>query len=410
MKAFILAVGDEVLCGDVLNTNASYLARELENIGYTVKAHSVIADDPEDVISEITRGISCADLIITSGGLGPTKDDLTKKAVGDALGLEMVLFEEEKIRLEEHCRRLGIVCTPNNYTQCMFPEGSKTLINENGSAPGVLIEHDGKKIAMLPGPPRELIPMFEKYLRPLIHPSEGNCFAERYYMTSGKGESEIEQLLRDSFIEEPGYTLNTYVTGSGTMIKAVAYGECEEECLSLIDKNEKKVVSLFNDIIYSNEKEEIWECVGRKLLERGLTISAAESCSGGLIAQYLTAVPGISAVFKGSCVCYMEEIKEKIVGVKHETLEKYTAVSHQTAYEMSEGIAQKFGSDIGLAVTGLAGPGGGTEEIPVGRVYTSIYYLGNNHVTQHDYKGNRERVRWKAVRDIFSDLNKMLGE
>ncbi len=410
MKAFILAVGDEVLCGDVVNTNAAYLAKELDIIGIETAAHSAVPDDAAVVEAELKRALGFADLIITTGGLGPTKDDLTKEAVCEALGLAMVEDTELTCRMKEMFARRGMQCTPNNLKQCAVPAGSRILANANGTAPGIYAEKNGKTVIMLPGPPAELEPMFYGEALPLLAEKTEKKFAEKYYMTAGRGESILEQAFRDGGVTADDYSLNTYITKSGVMVKTVAHAADAAAAQALIEAKDARVRELLGDIIYSERKEELWEYIGRTLLEKHITFAAAESCTGGLVTELLTSVAGISDVLVGSCVCYTNAVKMKTVGVKKETLDEYTAVSRQTALEMSRGISESYGSDIGLGITGLAGPGGGTPNIPVGRVYISVSFRGKNSVYEFTYGGSRARVRARAAADALLILKKVLDE
>lgn len=401
-SAAIIAVGNEVLCGDVINTNAAYLAKELDNLGIKCTYMCVIPDEWEDISREIKFCADKAQLIMTVGGLGPTNDDITKQAVAETLGKEIYFDETEYNVMHEYFVKRGLPETENNKRQCYIPQGAKTLPNKNGTAPGIYLEDNGKVYVMLPGPPYELIPMFENYVKEKLISDTQRVFAEKYYMLTGLGEAYAEQQIRDNIVCDNGYTLNTYVDDGCIRLKATAIAENADDAQDIIALKDREVKALFKDLIFSEKNESLVENVGRRLLEKHLSISTAESCTGGLLAGKLTSVSGISEVFIGGGVTYANEAKMKMLGVKKETLDAYGAVSEETAREMAEGIASYYKTDIGVGITGIAGPGGGSEDKPVGLVYIGIYFKGECEVIRNVYAGNRERVRARTVSDALN--------
>lgn len=402
-SAAIIAVGNEVLCGDVVNTNAAYLAKELDGMGIKCVYMCVVADEWEDITREIKLCSEKADIIITVGGLGPTNDDITKQAVAEALNKKMHFCEKEYEIMHEYFVKRGLPETDNNKKQCYMPEGSIALANKNGTAPGIYLEDEGKVYVMLPGPPYELVPMFEIGVKEKILSKTKRGFAEKYYMLTGLGEAAIEQKIRDNIVCENGYTLNTYVDDGCIRLKATSTDENAEE---VINKKDSEIKALFGDMIFSEKNETLAEVVGRLLIEKNLSISTAESCTGGLLAGKLTEISGISKVLIGGGVTYSNQAKMKMLGVKKETLDKYGAVSHQTAEEMARGIAEYYQTDIGVGITGIAGPGGGSDEKPVGLVYIGIYFKGECEVRKNVFNGSRDRVRARSVAEA---LNLILG-
>lgn len=402
-SAAIIAVGNEVLCGDVVNTNAAYLAKELDGMGIKCVYMCVVADEWEDITREIKLCSDKADIIITVGGLGPTNDDITKQAVAEALNKKMHFNEKEYEIMHEYFIKREIPETDNNKKQCYLPEGSIALANKNGTAPGIYLEDGGKVYVMLPGPPYELIPMFEVGVRERILSKTKRSFAEKYYMLAGLGEAATEQKIRDNIVCENGYTLNTYVDDGCIRLKATSTDENAEE---VINKKDIEIKALFGDMIFSEKNETLAEVVGRLLIEKNLSISTAESCTGGLLAGKLTEISGISQVLIGGGVTYSNQAKMKMLGVEKETLDKYGAVSPQTAEEMARGIAEYYQTDIGVGITGIAGPGGGSDEKPVGLVYIGICFKGECEVRKNVFNGNRDRVRARSVAEA---LNLILG-
>ena len=408
MKAVIIGIGDEVLCGDVVNSDAQFLSRELMELGFEILYHKVINDDVYGVKGEIEFALKKADLIITTGGLGPTNDDLTKDAIAKAVSREMVMSEELKSEMIALYTKNNYKITENNYTQCMMIEGSEAVKNDCGTAPGVYLEYENTILVCLPGPPRELIPMYTNYVREKLIDHVDKEFAHKCYMTSGVGESEIEYNIRQHISEEEGYTLNSYINDCGVMIKAVASSNADETATQIIERHEQKLLEVLGESLYAVENLPIWEVVGRLLLEKNITISAAESCTGGLFSAYLSKVSGISKVFNGSLVAYTEEIKKKLLSVKQETLSKHTVYSSEVAMEMAKGVSEMFGTDIGIGVSGICGPGGATKNKPVGLIYFCVYYKGKYKVIENKYSGGRENIQRRCVMSIFSTVQKCI--
>ena len=294
--------------------------------------------------------------------MGPTEDDLTKQAICESLGVSLVFNETVAMYVKSYLHERNLTNLSFPSALCMMPAGSKMLQNDHGTAPGVVLDIRDKIIAMLPGPPRELIPMYTNYLKPELTVKNHKMFFEKSYMTSGVGESSLEKALRENLIQNDQYRINTYLTESGVMVKAIGQGANEEEALQHVMQNDRSVKEVIGSFLYSETKEEIWESVGKKLKDACISLSAAESCTGGLFSSYLTRVSGISSIFRGGVVAYDNQIKERMLGVSDATLRSYGAVSKETAQEMARGIAESFDSDCGIGITGIAGPNGGSED------------------------------------------------
>ncbi len=408
MKAVILAVGDEVLLGDVVNTNAAYLAKQLDGIGIEILYHLTVGDDAALLRKAFVKAFESADIVLTCGGLGPTKDDLTKDSIAEAMGLTLLLNEEIKAHITALFASRGFALTENNFNQCMMPQGSVPLVNTNGTAPGVYIETGEKIVAMMPGPPSELIPMFENELKPKIITKVKKAFSEKYYMTSGYGESMLEQKMRETVPESDSYTVNTYITQSGVMVKATGRGADEAAARQEIERRDAVLKSVLGESLYSEVNEELWHWISRTLIDRNITLSAAESCTGGLFASYMTKSAGISSVFRGGIIAYDNEIKINVLGVSASTLQAHGAVSEQTAREMALCVREKFSTDIGVGITGIAGPGGATEDKPVGLVYICVNFKGESKVARNIYGGNREMVQRRSALSAMNILREFL--
>ena len=283
----------------MVNTNGAFLAKELNDIGI-VTIEQYIVPDQKDAIDHIFKqAYPFADLIITCGGLGPTEDDLTKQAISASLGLSLEFNEDAAASIKSYINQRNLTNHPYPSQLCLMPKGSRMLQNDHGTAPGVVLDINDKIVVMFPGPPRELIPMYINYLKPQLVTRNHKIFFEKCYMTSGVGESSLEKALRESAIENDRYRINTYLTESGVMVKAIGQGLDEKDALKQVMQHEQSVKEVIGSFLYSETKEEIWQSVGRKLKDTCITLAAAESCTGGLFSSYLTRVSGISSVFKG---------------------------------------------------------------------------------------------------------------
>ena len=407
MKATILCIGDEVLCGDVLNSNGTFFAKELTEIGIEVVKHVVVSDDEDMVEGAFNDAVNISDLIITTGGLGPTLDDMTKEAIAKVTGRPLEENAEARHHVETYFKNKekDFVLTPNNFRQALFPKGAKILSNDRGTAPGALLEIDDKMIIMLPGPPRENTHMYNKHIKEYLMNKLNKFFAVKDYMTAGIGESEIEYRMRDLLPDLEGVNVNTYFNDSGVKVKAVSKADNLKHAIENLDKIDDIIMNNFKEYIYSVKGETLPQKFVAVLKNMGLTFSCAESCTGGLLASYLTEIPGVSEVFMGSAVTYTNEIKHSLLGVKNETLEKYGAVSSQCVEEMALGCAERFNSDVAISISGIAGPGGGTPEKPVGTVYMGFYYKGKVSSTRYNITGERKRVQ---MRSAYYSINNML--
>lgn len=398
--ADILCVGTELLLGEVVNTNAAYISKKLADFGVSVFHHAVVGDNPERLKEALDLALSRSDLVVMSGGLGPTFDDLTKETVASKFGLSMHTDEEtlENIKKFFASRGNGLcTMTKNNLKQAEIPDGAVALANPNGTAPGILLERDGKTVIMLPGPPRELCPLMDGAVSDYLRKSTESVLVSHNLHIIGMGESAVEETLRELMTTSENPTIAPYA-GDGEMrlrITAKAENEAEGEalCEAMIAKVKATPVGEF---IYGIDVGSTERAVVNALIESKLTISTAESCTGGLIAKKITDVSGASAVYMGSCVTYANEAKVKLVGVKEETLKAYGAVSEQTAAEMAKGVREALGTDIGISTTGIAGPGGGTPEKPVGTIFVGISSRLGESVTRLRLSPMRSRDYLRA--------------
>ncbi len=412
MDAEILCVGTELLLGDILNTNAQFLSRELSKIGVNVFFQSVCGDNPKRLRAALDVAFSRADCVITTGGLGPTYDDLTKETIAEIMGAPLVRNAESEEAMTRFFARIGREMTENNLKQADIPEGAVVMQNRNGTAPGCILEKNGKIVIMLPGPPREMQPMFLECAAPFLKEKTGKAIVSANIRLYGIGESAAEHRLTSLMRESKNPSVAPYAKEGEVLIRVTAMAENEEEARKLIAAPVEKIKSEFSEYCYGIDKDSLWQVVFERLSERGLKVASAESCTGGLFSELLTSLPGSSAVFDGGVVTYSNEMKEKLIGVCRETLENFGAVSPETAKEMAEGVLALCGADVGIGITGIAGPGGGTSEKPVGRVYVACAYNGKTEVRQLDIGrgGNeREMVRKFSVLAAFDMIRKMIG-
>ena len=396
MIAEIVAIGTELLMGQIVNTDAQYLSRRLQSLGVSVYYHTTVGDNPQRMRDTLAQALSRSDIVITTGGLGPTQDDLSKEIAAELMNLPMLFDEESWHTIEGYFARMGRICPPNNKKQAMFASGCTILPNACGTAPGCMIEKNGKIIIQLPGPPHEMADMFERQVYEKLAQRTGGCIASRYVRIYGLGESHVAQLCDEWIRCESGVTVAPYCQLGECQLRVTARGETEREALDQVLPVVDAIVRTLGESVYAvthTSEGSMEEIAGKALTERGLTVATAESCTGGLVAAKLVNYPGISQALGEAHVTYANEAKIRYCGVKRETLEQYGAVSEQTAAEMAQGLRERSGADIAVSTTGIAGPAGGTKEKPVGLVYVGCADRYGVRVEKLQLTGSRERVR-----------------
>ena len=410
MTAEILAVGTELLLGDTLNTNAQYLSKELAGLGISVYHHTVVGDNPARLKKAYDDAFSRADIVITSGGLGPTKDDLTKEIGAEYFGKKLVMDENALKTLESFFTRTGRIMTDNNKKQAMLPEGALLIPNNNGTAPGCIISDKGKTLIMLPGPPRELNPMFDESVVPYLRERSDGVYISRVLRLCGVGESTAEDMIKDLIEAQTNPTIAPYAKLNELTFRITASAKTEAEAHALMEPTVAELYKRFGDNIYGEGNNlSLARVVVEKLAEKNMTIAVAESCTGGLMASALVDIEGSSKVFMEGLITYSNKAKINRLGVKMETLVNHGAVSRECAQEMAAGIAKLAGTHMGIAITGIAGPGGGTEEKPVGLVYAAISLNGDVTVNEFKYTGNRQRIRGRACMSTLDMIRRALS-
>ncbi|QNU65393.1 competence/damage-inducible protein A [Ruminiclostridium herbifermentans] len=406
MKAEILAVGTELLMGQISNTNAQYISSKLPDVGIGVYYHSVVGDNPNRLKESLKTALERCDVVITTGGLGPTQDDLTKETIAGVFGKRLVLHEESLTSIKNFFNKIGRQMTQNNEKQAYMPEDSIILKNNNGTAPGCIIGQGSKVVVMLPGPPSEMKPMFDDYVMPYFKNKSEFLIESKFLRVFGIGESAMETLIIDLIDGQTNPTIATYAKEGEVTLRVsakVKVGEDSEKILKpVIDEIKKRA----GDCLYSDRNQNLDSLVANLLLEKNITIATAESCTGGLVAETLTNFPGISKVFIGGVVTYANEAKEEILGVNKQTLEKFGAVSRETAAEMAEGVRKRLNTNIGISITGIAGPDGGTAEKPVGLVYIGLSSESGTITKELRLSGNRNRIRTVTALHAFDMIRR----
>lgn len=395
--AEIIAVGTELLLGSIANTDAQMVSRELSCLGINVYYHTVVGDNPERVKEAVEIARKRADIIITTGGLGPTCDDLTKNALAAAFGKKLVFDQPSADKITSYFDKMGKPMTENNLQQAMLPEGCTVLENDWGTAPGVAFEADGCKVIMLPGPPPECEALFKNRAIPYLKQFADGVIVSRTLKVYGLGESTVEDMLREEMNALENPTLAPYAKTGEVELRITAKADNEEKARALIVPVEEKVRGILGDRIYGADVNSLEEVCLSLLQEAHLTVGFAESCTGGLMAKRLTDLAGASHVFQGGVVCYTNGVKENLLGVPHDLLEAYGAVSVPVAQAMALGTREKLNCDVAVAVTGVAGPDPDDRGNPVGRVYLALASSAGCVVKKLE-AGNvtRDRVRSQA--------------
>lgn len=408
MNAEILAVGTELLMGQIANTNAQYISQRLNSIGINVYYHSVVGDNPVRLKDALELALSRADVVIMTGGLGPTQDDLTKETVAEIMGKKLILHEESLKKIEGYFKRVNRPMVKNNIKQAYLPENCIVIKNNNGTAPGCIIEKENKTVVMLPGPPSEMRPMLDETVIPYYEAKSSKKIVSKYLRVFGVGESLLEEKLIHLIENQSNVTIATYAKEGEVTIRITTKNNDEAIALRDLLEIKKEIIDIIGDSLYSDEDKELYQVVAETLIQNRVTIAFAESCTGGLISSVITDIPGISAVFDRAVVTYSNKSKVESLGVKEETLDKFGAVSRETAIEMAEGIRSIAGTDLGLSVTGIAGPDGGSEEKPVGLVYIALASKNGTHCKELKLAGNRRKIRNNTVLNSFDIIRKWL--
>lgn len=398
--AEIISVGTELLLGNIVNTDAQIISQKLAELGINLFYHTVVGDNSVRLADTFKKALKRSSVIIFTGGLGPTCDDITKKTVADVLDLDLIFHQEIKDDFSEYFKKSGRVMTANNDSQAMIPKGAVILKNDWGTAPGVMIEKDGGYIFMLPGPPFECRNMLEHRICPILEKLTKKTIRSRFVRIFGMGESHVESLLHDMMTESTNPTLAPYASFGEAFVRVTAAGADPDEAFRLTEPAVKEVKKRIGSFVYGVDCASIEEAAVNLLREHKLTFSCAESCTGGLLAERITSIPGASDIFPGGLVSYAEEVKSRILGTEPEILSKYGVVSAQTASSMALHAAELFHTDIGAGITGYAGPSAPEGE-NTGHVFAAVSFGGRIEVREFNIPGDRIKVRRMASSHVL---------
>lgn len=399
MVCELISVGTELLLGNIVNTNTQFLGEKCALLGLSIYHQVTVGDNKERLAEALRAALKRSDIVILTGGLGPTEDDITKEVCAEVMDFPLVEDAHTKERLVEFFKNsIYKKISENNWKQALVPDGAKVLDNDNGTAPGLILEKYGKSAILLPGPPNELIPLFMGQVFPYLQKLQPEVIRSQMVKICGIGESQVEDKLLDLIDKQTNPTIATYAKTGEVHLRITAKAGSEAEADKLIKPVAKEIKRRFGDFVYSTREDETLEMAVVRLLRKlELTVTTAESCTGGMLAARLTNVPGVSEVFREGFITYANKSKRKILDVSKGTLKKYGAVSEQTAKEMATGGVFATDADVCIAITGLAGPGGGSEEKPVGLVYIACYLKDTVKVEKYQFKGNREKIREQSV-------------
>lgn len=409
LTAEIIAVGSELLTPERTDTNSLWLTEKLNEIGIEVKLKTIVGDDESRLEEAIRDAVKRADVVITTGGLGPTEDDVTRQVSARAIDRELVYHDELEADLRTRFEKWGRKMPEINKRQAFVIEGADVLPNPNGSAVGMLMRIDKKFLAVLPGPPRENQPMYEKYVRPHLKEAAGEIFVRRRNLrVTGLGESALDEAISPIYKTYESVQTSILFNKTEVEVQIAATASDETEAQRTADELADRIAAKLGIAVFAMNGETMEEIVGALLTRTGKTISLAESCTGGLIAERLTEVPGSSAYFIEGAVTYANEAKMRTLGVKSETLEEFGAVSSQTAEEMAVGMRERTGTDYALSITGIAGPDGGSEEKPVGTVFMGLADADGVKTISLMFPGDRYLIRWRSSQAALDMLRRRL--
>ena len=398
MVVELICVGTELLLGNIVNTNAAFLSEQCAALGLSNYYQTVVGDNEERLKGVMKTAMERSDIVILSGGLGPTKDDLTKETAAALLGKKLKLHEPSKKKIQDFFEKRNITPTENNWKQALVPEGAVVVDNDNGTAPGLILEDNGKTVILLPGPPGEMKPMFEKDIFPYLNKKQPEIIVSETIKICGMGESRVESMIEDLIQAQSNPTIATYAKIGEVHLRLTAKAENETAARKLMKPVIRELKVRFGGHIYTTDDAvTLEEAVVQLLKEQELTLTTVESCTGGLFTGRLVNVQGASEVLKQGFITYSNKAKRKLIGVKKLTLKEFGAVSSKTAKEMAKGAILTTGSDVAVSITGIAGPDGGTDEKPVGLVYIGVSVKGNMRVEEYHFTGNRMKIRESAV-------------
>ena len=410
MKAEIISIGSEILRGQITDTNANFIAKKLVELGIDLGHISVVSDNPESLLSTLKLALQRSDLIITTGGLGPTEDDITYQTIAKALNLKLIKYPKAEENLKRILKKINKRISPSNLKQVYLPEGAKIIINQYGTAPAMILEKDNKIICSFPGVPHEMKNLIEENLIPYLKEkfSPSMIKKSKTLKITGLGESSVNELIRDYINRQTNFTFGIYANPEDIQVQITTQASTEKETDRLLQFSVKQLTKILGNYVYGTDKQSLEEVVGNLLKTKKLKVAVAESCTGGMLGEIITRIPGSSEYFQGGVISYNAKVKENLLKVPPEVIKKYGEVSEQVARLMAEGVRINCHSDIGISITGIAGPGGATEKKKVGLVYMALAD-GKKTITQkHQLFGSRQLIRLRSARRALNLLRNYL--
>jgi len=409
LKAELISVGTELLMGQIVDTNSQWLSQQLSAMGIDVYYKETVGDNPQRMRDTIAQALTRSDIIITTGGLGPTEDDITKETVSELMGEELVLHEESLRAIIENFARRSRPMAESNKKQAYMPKGGIVLPNYRGTAPGCILEKDGKRAIVLPGPPTEMKHMFTTSVVPYLESISDSVLKSAYVRISGIGESTVAEMLGELIHNQTNPTLATYASISDVTVRITAKCKKVEDADAILTPMVEKVLAILGDSVYSTCGESLPEVIAKLLTERKETLALAESCTGGMVSSMLIDIPGSSAFLMEGLVTYSNQAKSRLLDIPIDMIELHGAVSEEVARAMAEGVRKNAGTDYGLSITGIAGPDGGTEEKPVGLVYIGCADKNGTEVLKlSSGRSNRSSNRISAALQALNLLRKKI--
>jgi len=412
MKAEIISIGSEILRGQITDTNANFIAKKLVKLDIDLEHISAVSDNPESLLSTLKLALQRSNLIITTGGLGPTEDDITYQTIARSLNLKLIKYPEAEENLKKILHKIKIKISPSNLKQVYLPEGAKIIINQYGTAPAMILEKDSKIICSFPGVPHEMKNLIEENLIPYLKDKFPPSMIKKTKIlkVTGLGESSVNELIRDYINKQTNFTFGIYANPEDIQVQVITQAPSEKEAEKLLQFSVNQLTKVLGNYIYGNDEETIEKVVGKLIKTKKLTVAVAESCTGGMLGEMITRIPGSSEYFQGGVISYSAKVKEDLLKVSPEVIKKYGEVSKEVAQLMAEGVRRCCQSDIGISITGIAGPGGATEKKKVGLVYMALADGKKTLTQKHQLFGNRQLVRLRSARRALNMLRMYLME
>lgn len=412
MKAEIISIGSEILRGQIIDTNANFIAQKLTKLGIDLEHISAVSDNLEPLLSTLKLALQRSNLIITTGGLGPTEDDITYHTIARALNLKLIKYPEAEENLKRIFKKINTTLSPSNLKQVYLPEGAKIIINQYGTAPAMILEKDNKIICSFPGVPYEMKNLIEENLIPYLKEKFPPSMIKKSktLKITGLGESSVNELIRDYINKKTNFSFGIYANPEDIQVQITTQAPTEKETDKLLQYSVNQLKKILGNYVYGTDKQSLEEVVGNLLKNKKIKVAVAESCTGGMLGEMITRIPGSSEYFQGGVISYNAKVKEDLLKVPPEVIRKYGEVSRQVAKSMAEGVRRCCQSNVGISITGIAGPGGATEKKKVGLVYMALSDGQKTITKKHQLFGSRQLIRLRSARRALNMLRMYLIE